>query len=210
MPIYYRFVIRDKKFSGYKKIASLLFAVNAVVFIAFAIARQSISSQLILFAGSSILLVYSFYHWKYKQKGEKSYIIIYLLTATIWLIETPYYFFPILFLVLLFFQYKMERDVVISFSDTVVTINRLTNLDYQWSAFNNIVLKDGLLTLDFVNNKIIQEEPDWTEPLLFAQYNENEPEPYSHSDVIGEDYPRLELEFNDFCSRQIQSVTSAI
>lgn len=30
------------------------------------------------------------------------------------------------------------------------------NTDYNWAEFNNIILKDNLLTLDFINNKLLQ------------------------------------------------------
>ncbi len=34
------------------------------------------------------------------------------------------------------------------------------NKQYNWDSFNNVVLKDGLLTLDFKNNKVLQLELD--------------------------------------------------
>ena len=96
----------------------------------------------------------------------------------------------------------MENEALFSFSTSEIKINKFINKEYQWSDFNNIVLKDGLLTLDFVNNKIIQVEPDWTEPLLFALYKDDDIDAYQ--DIIGEDYPKLEKEFNDFCRSQLK------
>jgi hypothetical protein len=29
---------------------------------------------------------------------------------------------------------------------------------FRWSEFNNIILKDGLLTLDFKSNRLLQKE----------------------------------------------------
>lgn len=49
----------------------------------------------------------------------------------------------------------------------------------QWSALNNIILKDGLLTIDFKNNRIIQQLTDET------------------SGAVNE------KEFNDFCRQQL-------
>ncbi len=55
-----------------------------------------------------------------------------------------------------------------------------------WSKINNIILKDGLLTIDLKNNRIIQ------------QYIE---------DFI----PRVnEKEFNEFCTQQLKTSTSPI
>jgi hypothetical protein len=37
-------------------------------------------------------------------------------------------------------------------------INTLFRRRYDWTDFNNVVLKDGLLTLDFKNNRLLQKE----------------------------------------------------
>ena len=60
---YYKFIIKDEKFTGYKKIASLLFIINGIVFTALARTSTSISNRLILFTGAFILLSYALYHW---------------------------------------------------------------------------------------------------------------------------------------------------
>lgn len=49
----------------------------------------------------------------------------------------------------------------------------------QWTDLNNVILKDGLLTIDFSNNKIIQQMVDENTTAV------NEPE------------------FNDFCRQQL-------
>ena len=49
----------------------------------------------------------------------------------------------------------------------------------EWSQLNNIILKDGLLTIDFKNNKFIQQFIDDTNTALNEQ------------------------EFNDFCGQQL-------
>ena len=201
---YYKFIIKDEKFIGYKKIASLLFIINGIAFTALGIASNSISNKLILFTGAFILLSYALYHWKYKKKKEKSYITIYLLIAIIWIAETPFYYFSILFFILLLLQYRMENEALLSFSTSGIKINTFIERDYQWSDFNNIILKDGLLTLDFVSNKIIQVEPDWSEPLLFAIYKDDDLDAYQ--DIVGEDYQKLEKEFNDFCKSHLETI----
>ena len=55
---------------------------------------------------------------------------------------------------------------------------------YKWRDMSNIILKDGILTLDFKSNKIFQSEVE-----------ENET-------------PVDEKEFNQFCTEQIQNCLS--
>lgn len=49
----------------------------------------------------------------------------------------------------------------------------------RWEQLNNVVLKDGMLTLDFMNNKIIQQILEETNQTV------------------------NEKEFNDFCRQQL-------
>jgi len=55
----------------------------------------------------------------------------------------------------------------------------------QWNELNNVILKDGILTIDFRNNKIVQAEID------------------DVSNTINE------KEFNDFCSQQLKDKSKA-
>jgi hypothetical protein len=48
----------------------------------------------------------------------------------------------------------------IAFDETEVVMNSFPKKRYQWSELNNVVLKDGLLTIDFKNNKLIQRIVD--------------------------------------------------
>jgi hypothetical protein len=57
-----------------------------------------------------------------------------------------------------FLEYQTKRPLEIGFDYDRIVINTLIRQRHDWSAFNNIVLKDGLLTLDFKNNRLMQKE----------------------------------------------------
>ncbi|MEO7924496.1 MAG: hypothetical protein ABIR30_12520 [Chitinophagaceae bacterium] len=192
----YTLIIKDEKYKSYKKLASFLFLINAIVFIILAIRSVSVSNQLILFTAAFILIAYSVYNWSYKKKKERSYFIVYLLIATIWISDSPFWYFSILLLLLLVLQFRMESDFTISLSGQTVTIDGFINKGYSWSDFNNIVLKDDLLTLDFTNNKILQVEPDWNMSIHSGGIEAWE---------VGEGYPETEQEFNEFCKERLKS-----
>lgn len=63
-----------------------------------------------------------------------------------------------LFILQSFLEYQAKRPLEIGFSAELVVINTLLKRQYAWTAFNNIVLKDGLLTLDFKSNRLVQKE----------------------------------------------------
>lgn len=193
MQPFYKLIFVNHKFKGYRKLAAFLFLINGIAFFMLAFRSVSISNKIILFTCSFLLLIYSIYTWAYKTKKERSYIIFYLLMAVVWMTETPFWYFGLIFLLMTYLQFKLEEDVSISLSAKTVTINRFFKKEYEWSDFNNIVLKDDLLTIDFSNNKIFQAKPDWIESLSNNRQSWN--------DI--EDYHEMEKEFNEFCKQQL-------
>lgn len=69
----------------------------------------------------------------------------------------------IIFSVLIFVFAVAIKSVYVQptaeFFDTEIKIKKtFVNKIYQWDNFNNVVLKDNLLTLDFKNNRVLQLE----------------------------------------------------
>jgi hypothetical protein len=81
-----------------------------------------------------------------------------LLAAVGWIGATPIPWVGALFFLLAFLEYQTKRPLEIGFHDDRVVINTLIKQRFDWSVFNNVILKDGLLTLDFKNNRLIQKE----------------------------------------------------
>jgi hypothetical protein len=53
-------------------------------------------------------------------------------------------------------QVKFPEEI--AFDNDEVVINSFPKKRYSWDAFENIVLKDGLLTLDYKNNTLFQKQ----------------------------------------------------
>lgn len=81
-----------------------------------------------------------------------------LLAAMGWLFFTPAPWIGGLFLALTFLEFQTKRPLEIGFDKDRVVINTLVKQQFNWGAFNNVILKDGLLTLDFKSNRLIQRE----------------------------------------------------
>ena len=78
-------------------------------------------------------------------------------------------------------QLKFQEEI--GFDKTGITFNTFPKKHFGWHLLNNAVLKDGMLTLDFKNNKILQKEIDERVAAF------------------------LETEFNDFCRAQLAAHT---
>ena len=121
------------------------------------------------------------------KKKKVYYSRALLIAALVWM-KMPYYqWLCFAFIILALLEYQAKYAIEIGFSDTEIKINSLLKKKYHWSDFNNIVLKDGLLTLDFANNKVLQREVEDDE-----------------DDEADED------EFNDYCKKQLKAVSSGI
>jgi hypothetical protein len=75
-------------------------------------------------------------------------------------------------------QIKFPKEV--GFNGEGVTFNSFPKKAFPWQAISNVVLKDGILTIDFASNKLMQQ-------------------PIEEAIAI-----QLEREFNDFCKQQLQ------
>jgi len=93
-------------------------------------------------------------------EGKKTTLYRYrLLLAGIFWVGMPYLqWLSVFFFGLAILEYQARSPLHIGFSKDSITISTLFRRRYHWSDFSNIILKDGLLTLDFRNNKVFQRE----------------------------------------------------
>ena len=67
----------------------------------------------------------------------------------------------------------LDKKPLIIVDTKGVSIQRVLGIKiYPWSQFNNIILKDNLLTLDFKNNQLLQLEPDSTASINEQRFND--------------------------------------
>ena len=92
-------------------------------------------------------------------KKKKVYFKYGLFIAALVWMKMPFFqwmAFPFIALALL--EYHAKYAVEIGFSEKEILINTLFKKRVDWNDLSNVVLKDGILTIDFNNNKIIQKE----------------------------------------------------
>lgn len=179
----YQYVVTLKNnHSKYVNIFSVsLLCVSATLFLA----EQWLSpvaGRIYLFCPIAIifLVVFNLYKKK-KEQGFVSYKTGLFIAAIGWA-TMPYFswlFLP--FVVLGILERGARLPLEIGFADNKIVINTLIRRSYEWTDFNNIILKDSLLTLDFKNNRLLQRET------------------VDDDDDAGED------EFNDYCQKQLNA-----
>ena len=124
------------------------------------------------------VFIYNIYRARSENK-DVSYSKALLISAIIWT-KMPYGEWLIfVFVLLAFLEYQAKLPLEIGFSSKQVVFNSLIRKRYAWSDLTNVLLKDGLLSVDFQNNKLFQKLVD---------DGENE---------------ATEEEFNDWCRKHL-------
>lgn len=99
------------------------------------------------------------------RKGRTAYYRLGLLFATIgWTALARTNGLPIFYWIAAFYfvavllekQVKFPREI--AFDNDGMVINSFPQKNFAWKDLSNVVLKDRILTVDFKNNKIIQQE----------------------------------------------------
>jgi hypothetical protein len=83
-----------------------------------------------------------------------------LIAGLVWTRMPWFEWLVIVFALLAVLEYQAKMSPEIGFSQEYIVFNGLFRRKYAWSEVNNVVLKDGLLTIDFNNNRLFQKETD--------------------------------------------------
>ena len=83
------------------------------------------------------------------------------IAAVLFFVATHAVAFALLLLIAGMLPSFFYKAPLVEFSNENVTVIRMIgSSEHEWEQFNNIILKDNLLTLDFKNNKVLQLEVD--------------------------------------------------
>jgi hypothetical protein len=181
----YQYVVTLKNTSSkyIDRFSLLLLTISVLLF-----AREQFFSDNIkisyLFGAIAIAFVVGSNLYQQRKTGKIPYYGNALFIAAIAWVTMP--FLPWLFVpfaLMGLFERQAKLPLEVGFSDDRVVINTLIRRKYTWADFNNIVLKDDLLTLDFKNNRLLQRE------------------------TIDEEGDADEDEFNLYCSDRLRAVS---
>ena len=184
----YNYVITIKE-PDYKKWDAITFLmlVLAVAFFMYVAIHQWSSdtyhNAAILYAViAAFIIVWSAYRFFLSRRNDGiAYYRFALFAAAIgWFIgPTNNYWMAGLFLIAALLEKQVKFPQEIGVDDSGITFNTLPQKEYDWKDINNLLLKEGMLTVDYKNNKLFQHEIE--------------------SDIS----PALEREFNQYCEAKL-------
>lgn len=161
-PAAFTIPIKQQNSSRTINIASLLMLLISLGAFLF---NSIIQHQVIAIACSSVLLLLTLY-WLYSVFNRKpafTYLnILLLLVAIYWFMQgsTIGIFIGVMLVVAALFERRLKMTHTVTINEAGVTILTGFKTSLPWQQLTNVILKDGLLTVDTKTNKIWQKEVD--------------------------------------------------
>jgi hypothetical protein len=169
-PEQFTVILRNEKIPLHRKLALAFKVINLIIFMLFLFSGNT------LFAGIvGIVVIVSYFIYKnrqYKQKHLYNMVgpkLFYLLTI-VWFLQNVFVaIFIFLTGVLLKFSTQPFKYV---FTEDGIVRDFFPVKVYAWSEMNSVILRDGILTLDFKNNHLIQLSVENIEEIEISAFNE--------------------------------------
>ena len=173
----FEFIILNTKAKQLQLLSNILLAVNGLLFVFFA---TQLANTKWAFITATIGLGVAIFNIFSKKSSILLNNIAIVIIAIGW-IKLGYWWVGLLLITIDWLGKQVTKNKTIVIGETDITVSQPLPSKYQWNQFQNIVLKDGLLTLDFKNNKLLQA-------IITNEINEQH-----------------QAEFNDFCHKLIIS-----
>ena len=178
----FEIILKNEKLRQYNRIALFILIINFTVFVYLAITTDIKSIRIAAIAGISIIIIplgieYFLISTKQNQDSPYKMFAEYAIAFAWWQMGFWWTGIAIFFLGLLYMISK--RPLLVSIIKDKITYPSFPKKKLAWSDLNNIVLRDGLLTIELKNDRFIQQPIDETKTSINEQ------------------------DFNDFCREQL-------
>lgn len=164
------FLIKIKADANDIDVPSIRALTGAAVFVTVA-SRNEHNFVVSITVAIALLIIGIFLQWLLVKKRMDSLLLV--LVVSILTVIAKHEVFTALILLTIAFVIRFSYiQPAVEIAEKYVRIKKtFHNKTHDWSSFNNIILKDNLLTLDFKNNKVLQLELDKQAPLDEQQFN---------------------------------------
>jgi len=183
----FELILINEKVRQYKLFALLIIVINCIAFVYLAVSKSELRFRSIgIVAWIGVLFIIEHFARKRgKEFSAKAGAILIIIAAYLGF----KFWWPAAIISILAFLYLISiRQFILSVSSNNIIYPSFPKRTIQWNELNNIIMKDGLLTLDLKNNKLIQ---------VLVSNDRN------HQDLD-------ESDFNDFCRKQLNAASGTL
>ena len=177
---HFEIILKNEQLKFYNRLSWLIITINFIVFLYLGLFSAEKNSRVGAIT-SIVLLILLLMLQRFSKKinwlpGMHPYFLVlmvgWIIMGKYWLTAIPF-FFDILSAI-------STRKLVVDVSANIIMYPSFPPQKIYWSALSSMILKDGLLTINFKNNAIIQQYADDIKTSVNEQ------------------------EFNDFCRQQLK------
>jgi hypothetical protein len=173
-------VLKNKQQKGLRATGVLLGIIAIALFAYRSFMPEGSGLNGIIAATLACLLCWNI--WEIFQGKTTRFIPLLIIAALGLLLFPPRSIFALAFFLLAWLERQAYATQEIGFSEDHIIFNGLWPKKINWTELSNVILKDGILTLDYKNNRLLQQETD---------------------DLDDDDYGGEEDEFNNWCRQQL-------
>jgi hypothetical protein len=160
--MHYNFTLRDNNEKAYRSFVWFLFFLHIVAAGVFALNEvdKSVRLGIYILIGFYVMITILYFLFRERKKAVETFsLTMALLYANFWLRHVGAIALIIFGIVFLFVTTVQNKKTKLLFTETGVHLTRVfKTILYPWDKIENVILKDGLLTIDFLSNKLIQAE----------------------------------------------------
>ena len=163
----------NTKAKFYDTMGWLLIIIHVTAFSTLAYYLSNAGQRGYALVGILLIAIPLVFEWFFRKPHQKSTAIQSALTSgtLVWLLFLHYYTIGFISLGLVLLFYIARRDLKVFINKERIEYPSFPPKKIKWAELNNIILKDGLLTIDFKNNKIIQQLIDENNPIDETEFN---------------------------------------
>ena len=173
----YVLVLKNEKERSYRRISILLLIINFISIAYVSYLKELTKWGPLIIALIAVFSVFASFYFRNKHERITLSASFFLFSLA-W--QTANYWVPAaLNLVFLILNGVVFQIPIVSINPDQITYPALPKKQIHWNELNNVILKDGLLSIDFKNDKLIQQLLD-------------------ESQITVD-----EKEFNEFCKQQL-------
>ena len=178
----FEITLKNDKLKQYDRLALFIIIINFALFlyIAFTASNRIIRNGAI---GGTIIITIAlgidYFLRSIKNNDGSPYRIAAEFAISIAWVNMGYWWIAVVCFLLSMLHWAAKRPLLVNIEKEKIVYPSFPKKNISWAELSNIILKDGLLTINYKNDKFIQQLVDETKTVISEQ------------------------EFNDFCRQQL-------
>lgn len=166
----YVIVLLNEKTSSYIKLGFALVIMNLITFMLFLVLQDFMYTGIIGIVATVIYFLIKRWQLKKNPAAQKIDENIFFLLAAVWLWQSVIMALLVLITGVLFKIALQKFRFIIS--PEGVYKDFFPKKNYEWVDFDSVILKAGMLTLDFKNNKLLQAVTENSDAINETEFND--------------------------------------